>query len=185
MQLSFEEPSQKKLKPIPANAPRIVEKKGRFTFRKGVRIRDYRVLDIGFIPSPASTQFQCRDRFDDMELPGGKSQAMHRQISEIHVDDTGPSLLPFVPLPFLLEPKSTSPALPFPQSGNGNVPEQLSQGHHNQEDASDESEEEICGSSSNEEVSPERETCGIADKQVDAGFEKWLVSSRHPSLSDE
>lgn len=63
-------PTENKLKPVPRNAPRNIETKGKYTIRKGVRIRDYRVpvraTNACLSPS-SSPEFQCRDGFDSKE----------------------------------------------------------------------------------------------------------------------
>ena len=64
--------AKKRLRPIPINAPRSIETKGRFTFRQGVRIYDYQVPRYGGGRRVQSKRaFQCRDGFDDAELPPG------------------------------------------------------------------------------------------------------------------
>ncbi|KJZ79224.1 hypothetical protein HIM_01375 [Hirsutella minnesotensis 3608] len=59
----------KRLKMVPRNAPGSIEKVGRYTFRHGVRISDYR------LPSPRASMpttadapsYQCRDGFEGDE----------------------------------------------------------------------------------------------------------------------
>ncbi|KAG9259186.1 uncharacterized protein F5Z01DRAFT_28772 [Emericellopsis atlantica] len=67
----FETPPQKALKTVPASAPKLVENKGRFTFCRGVRIRDYR-MPIAKTPSTKrdNGQLLCRDRFENREVAG-------------------------------------------------------------------------------------------------------------------
>ena len=55
---------QKKLLPVPANAPQDIERKGKYTFVKGVRIKDYRLPLARPLPAhPKTCQYQCRDGF--------------------------------------------------------------------------------------------------------------------------
>lgn len=78
---SDEMPPKKKFRSVPRNAPRDIETKGRFSFRKGVRIWDYKVLQTapGSLTSPPqSLQSQCRDGFDEDETSLGYSQPMGR-----------------------------------------------------------------------------------------------------------
>lgn len=68
-------PTENKLKPVPRNAPRNIETKGKYTIRKGVRIRDYRVpaRTTNACLSPSSSpEFQCRDGFDSKETCSGR-----------------------------------------------------------------------------------------------------------------
>ncbi|KAM5365602.1 hypothetical protein ACJZ2D_010937 [Fusarium nematophilum] len=63
-----------RLKPVPRGAPRIIEKKGKYTIRKGVRIRDYKIPGPDpwpDPPSPNSPEFQCRDGFSPNEASLG------------------------------------------------------------------------------------------------------------------
>lgn len=67
-------PPKSKLKPLPRNAPRDYETKGKFTIRKGVRIRDYRVLKPArspHRPTLRSLEIQCRDGFEAPERTRG------------------------------------------------------------------------------------------------------------------
>ncbi|QPC79558.1 hypothetical protein HYE68_010310 [Fusarium pseudograminearum] len=90
-QLSHERPSPKppsqlfkaiittKLRPVPKGAPRTVERKGQYTIRKGVRIRDYRLPGPNPWPraSPSnSLEYQCRDGFNEKEASLGYPQPM-------------------------------------------------------------------------------------------------------------
>jgi hypothetical protein len=63
-------PERKRLRPAPRSAPRSIEKTGRYTIRKGVRIRDYNVPLRRQDSTPSSTsglEFQCRDGFTEDE----------------------------------------------------------------------------------------------------------------------
>ncbi|KAH7319920.1 hypothetical protein B0I35DRAFT_223406 [Stachybotrys elegans] len=56
---------RKRHQPLPPHSDRRVQKRGRYIFRVGVRISDYKVIrSTGHSPPPASSQFQCRDGFD-------------------------------------------------------------------------------------------------------------------------
>ncbi|UPK97296.1 hypothetical protein LCI18_008231 [Fusarium solani-melongenae] len=74
-----------KLKPLPRGAPRIIEKKGRYTIHRGIRIRDYKVPspDSSYLPPPSSPEFQCRDGFDANETPLGYPRPMNSRVKEI------------------------------------------------------------------------------------------------------
>lgn len=102
-------PSESKLKQLPPNAPRDIEKKGRYTFRKGVRIRDYQVPTAGDPPPmPSSVQFQCRDGFDGHEafIAGFSRPMVKRSRDPQWREEQGPSS-PFPTLPLTL--RSTTP----------------------------------------------------------------------------
>ncbi|KAF5026703.1 hypothetical protein F66182_1210 [Fusarium sp. NRRL 66182] len=74
-----ESPVVSKLRPVPPGAPRLIEKKGRYTIRKGVRIRDYRLPDPNpwlCAPPSSSPVYQCRDGFDGNEASLGYPQPM-------------------------------------------------------------------------------------------------------------
>lgn len=77
-QVPPERSSGKKLREVPPGAPRIVETKGKYTFRKGIRsIGEYRVLSPkGKTPSPRSSAYQCRDRFDRRQATGRRPMAI-------------------------------------------------------------------------------------------------------------
>ncbi|KAJ3465907.1 hypothetical protein MRS44_006565 [Fusarium solani] len=74
-----------KLKPLPRGAPRIVEKKGRYTIHRGIRIQDYKVPspDSSYLPPPSSPEFQCRDGFDANEASLGYPRPMNSRVQEI------------------------------------------------------------------------------------------------------
>ncbi|RSL53119.1 hypothetical protein CEP51_014947 [Fusarium floridanum] len=74
-----------KLKPLPRGAPRIIEKRGRYTIHKGIRMRDYKVPspDSSYLPPPSSPEFQCRDGFDANEVSHGCPRPMNPQVQEI------------------------------------------------------------------------------------------------------
>lgn len=75
-------PPRKKLRPVPRHAPRNMEKKGRFTIRKGVRIREYKVptRPSGPYLSPKSSPgFQCRDGFSEQEVRFGQPQVSEKR----------------------------------------------------------------------------------------------------------
>lgn len=74
-----------KLKPLPRGAPRIIEKKGRYTVHRGIRIRDYKVPspDSSYLPPPSSPEFQCRDGFDADEASLGYPRPMYPRVQEI------------------------------------------------------------------------------------------------------
>lgn len=80
-----ESPVVTKLRPVPQGAPRLIEKKGQYTIRKGVRIRDYKLP--GPSPWPCalpsnSLEYQCRDGFDAKEVSLGYPQPMVIRIQE-------------------------------------------------------------------------------------------------------
>ncbi|CVK99655.1 uncharacterized protein FMAN_02462 [Fusarium mangiferae] len=80
-----ESPVVTKLRPVPQGAPRLIEKKGQYTIRKGVRIRDYKLP--GPSPWPCalpsnSLEYQCRDGFDVKEVSLGYPQPMVIRIRE-------------------------------------------------------------------------------------------------------
>ncbi|RSL56568.1 hypothetical protein CEP54_008768 [Fusarium duplospermum] len=74
-----------KLKPLPRGAPRIIEKKGRYTIHRGIRIRDYKIPspDSSYLPPPSSPEFQCRDGFDGNEASLGYPRPMNPPVQEI------------------------------------------------------------------------------------------------------
>ncbi|KAM0432822.1 hypothetical protein ACHAPT_004524 [Fusarium lateritium] len=75
-----------KFKPLPRGAPRIIEKKGKYTIRKGIRIRDYKVPSPDsswYLPPPSSPEFQCRDGFDANEASMGYPQPMNPRVQEM------------------------------------------------------------------------------------------------------
>ncbi|KAF4977697.1 hypothetical protein FDECE_18321 [Fusarium decemcellulare] len=75
-----------KLKPLPPGAPRVIEKKGRYTLRKGIRIRDYKIPNpdsVPYPPSPDSPEYQCRDGFNKRETSLGYPQPMVAQMKEV------------------------------------------------------------------------------------------------------
>ena len=77
-------PMKKKLRPVPRNAPRNIEKTGKFTIRKGVRIREYNVprRRPGADPSPTSSpEFQCRDGFTQDETLTGCPQLAPKRVN--------------------------------------------------------------------------------------------------------
>lgn len=79
---------EKKLKKVPPNAPKVIERKGKYTFRKGVRIRDYRIPVAKSAPAvPWSRQFQCRDSFDGHEIPASLPRAMKKMARETQLRD--------------------------------------------------------------------------------------------------
>lgn len=58
----------KKLKTVPRNAPRNMEKLGRYMFRQGVRIGDYRLPRPSLnLPWTDRLSYQCRDGFEGSE----------------------------------------------------------------------------------------------------------------------
>ncbi|KEY74275.1 hypothetical protein S7711_00433 [Stachybotrys chartarum IBT 7711] len=62
-------PTRKRLRALPPNAPRLMERKGPYIFRSGLRIADFKIPRRKLSqPSPASLPFQCRDGFDDEEI---------------------------------------------------------------------------------------------------------------------
>jgi hypothetical protein len=68
-----------KLRPVPRGAPRTIERKGQYTIRKGVRIRDYRLPGPNPWPRvspPNSPEYQCRDGFNEEEVSLGYPQPM-------------------------------------------------------------------------------------------------------------
>lgn len=70
VKLGPESPTENKLRPLPRNAPRDIQTKGKYTIRKGVRIRDYRVPRSStkiYVSPSNSPEFQCRDGFDASE----------------------------------------------------------------------------------------------------------------------
>ncbi|KAJ9423966.1 hypothetical protein FOXG_19818 [Fusarium oxysporum f. sp. lycopersici 4287] len=74
-----------KLRPVPQGASRLIEKKGQYTIRKGVRIRDYKLP--GPSPWPCalpsnSLEYQCRDGFDVKEVSLGYPQPMVIRLRE-------------------------------------------------------------------------------------------------------
>ncbi|KAH7189325.1 uncharacterized protein B0J16DRAFT_397325 [Fusarium flagelliforme] len=76
---SLGEPTVTKLRPVPRGAPRIIERQGKFTIRRGVRIRDYRMP--GPVPWPRaalsnSLEYQCRDGFNEKEASLGYPKPM-------------------------------------------------------------------------------------------------------------
>ncbi|KAF4970262.1 hypothetical protein FSARC_2668 [Fusarium sarcochroum] len=80
-----------KLTPLPAGAPRIIETKGRYTIRKGVRIRDYKLpnpVPWPRAPSSSSPQYQCRDGFDRSETSLGYPQPMIAQSRQTGREET-------------------------------------------------------------------------------------------------
>ncbi|EWG45365.1 hypothetical protein FVEG_15816 [Fusarium verticillioides 7600] len=88
-----ESPVVTKLRPVPQGAPRLIEKKGQYTIRKGVRIRDYKLP--GPSPWPCalpsnSLEYQCRDGFDVKEISLGYPQPMVIRLREnVHEPNTG------------------------------------------------------------------------------------------------
>jgi hypothetical protein len=80
-----ESPVVTKLRPVPRGAPRLIEKKGQYTIKKGVRIRDYKLP--GPSPWPCalpsnSLEYQCRDGFDVKEVSLGYPQPMVIRLRE-------------------------------------------------------------------------------------------------------
>ncbi|KAF7560542.1 hypothetical protein G7046_g3625 [Stylonectria norvegica] len=72
----------KKLKPVPRNALRNIEKKGKYTIRQGVQIRDYRVprrTGNPYWSSHSNLGFQCRDGFDGRETSLGHPRPMSKR----------------------------------------------------------------------------------------------------------
>lgn len=65
-QVPPERSSGKMLREFPPGAPGLVETKGKYTFRKGIRsTREYRILPPkAKVISPRSPAYQCRDGFD-------------------------------------------------------------------------------------------------------------------------
>ncbi|QPC62153.1 hypothetical protein HYE67_004384 [Fusarium culmorum] len=75
----FETVITTKPRPVPKGAPRTIERKGQYTIRKGVRIRDYRLPGPNPWPraSPSnSLEYQCRDGFNEKEASLGYPQPM-------------------------------------------------------------------------------------------------------------
>lgn len=63
--------------PVPKHAPRDTITQGRFTFIKGVRLRDYDVPRRDSDPStltPSDPAFQCKDAFSEREISLGSPQ---------------------------------------------------------------------------------------------------------------
>lgn len=68
-----------RLKELPPSTPRLVVKRGGFTFRKGVRIREYKILKpLRYRYTHRSRQFRCQDGFNLDEASLGKPQPMTR-----------------------------------------------------------------------------------------------------------
>lgn len=105
-------PPKKKLRRVPPHAPRDIERKGKYTFHKGVQIRDYRVPVARLPPVMSwSRQFQCRDSFDGYEIPAGLPRPMNRSRGEPQFEKKGGRL--FSPEELLTPqhtPLSDSPA---------------------------------------------------------------------------
>lgn len=80
-QVPDESPIVTKLRAVPRGAPRIIERKGQYTIRKGVRIQDYRLP--GPVPwpcvPPSSAEYMCNDGFDINEASLGYPQPMSIQ----------------------------------------------------------------------------------------------------------
>ncbi|PHH81849.1 hypothetical protein CDD82_7726 [Ophiocordyceps australis] len=69
------------LRPVPKSAPRTIEKMGRFTFRKGVRISDYKMPRPAERPDcPESPSWQCRDGFDADETSLGTPRPLAKRL---------------------------------------------------------------------------------------------------------
>jgi hypothetical protein len=78
-QLSLPQSTEKGLREVPSSAPRLVETKGIYTFRKGIRIRDYHIPPPRFpAPGPKSSAYQCRDGFDRHDAASPSSARMRR-----------------------------------------------------------------------------------------------------------
>ncbi|PHH66764.1 hypothetical protein CDD81_5896 [Ophiocordyceps australis] len=79
---SIQTPPRRKtfLRPVPRSAPRTIEKMGRFTFRKGVRISDYKMPRPAERPDcPESPSWQCRDGFDADETSLGTPKPLSKR----------------------------------------------------------------------------------------------------------
>lgn len=75
-------PARKKLRPLPRNAPRSIEKTGRYKIRKGVRIRDYSVplrRQGSTLSSTTGLEFQCRDGFTEDEAAEWRPQVVKKR----------------------------------------------------------------------------------------------------------
>lgn len=62
----------KGLQPLPPHIKRDTEIKGKFAFRRGIRIRDYRQLKASMTTSPPVCEMQCRDGFKEHEIWHGR-----------------------------------------------------------------------------------------------------------------
>ncbi|KFA65233.1 hypothetical protein S40285_01511 [Stachybotrys chlorohalonatus IBT 40285] len=62
-------PIRKRFRALPPNAPRLMERKGPYIFRSGLRITDFKIPRRKLSqPSHASLSFQCRDGFNEEEI---------------------------------------------------------------------------------------------------------------------
>ncbi|KAJ4006730.1 hypothetical protein NW752_010731 [Fusarium irregulare] len=88
---SPEEPIVTKLRPVPRGAPRIIEKQGKFTIRRGVRIRDYKMpgpMPWPRTPLPNSLEYQCRDGFNEKEASLGQPKPMVARRQTVNHQET-------------------------------------------------------------------------------------------------
>jgi len=85
--------ANKGLREVPRSAPRSIQRIGKFNFRQGVRIRDYKVLRRRRSASPtASREYQGRDGFEAAEMSLGSPQPMTRR-HEQRTPDLEPTML--------------------------------------------------------------------------------------------
>lgn len=72
----FPHTPQKRLQSVPSSAPRDTVTRGKYTFIKGVRLRDYEFPRQGGNEAVDSAAFQCRDGFSREETSRGYLRTM-------------------------------------------------------------------------------------------------------------
>lgn len=91
-EVSSEQSMEKRLREVPSSAPRLVETKGKYTFRKDIRIRDYYIPPRRTsAPSPWSSAYQCRDGFEPHDAASPKPRSMQSPSELTQISMTGHS----------------------------------------------------------------------------------------------